>query len=321
MRALVTGAAGFVGSHVVRALRQEGHEVTGTALTVEDAVRSEAKGLAPCDVRDASAVEAIVRNTRPTHVFHLAAQSSAALSWRDPHLTYEVNVTGTHHLLDAVRRHSPEARVLVAATSDEYGIVDPESCPIDESAPLRPVSPYAASKVAEEWVGRMFHEAFGLQVVVTRAFMHIGPGQPPSFATADWARQIARAELGLQAPRVSVGNLELAREFGDVRDVTAAYMAVIDAGVAGEAYNVATGEPHKLREALDVLTCRASVDIDVVVDPAKIRPADPPLLTGSSAKLERLTGWKPVHRFEDTLSAVLDYWRAQAGSQQEARGS
>lgn len=263
------------------------------------------------DVRDADAVDRLVARVRPEWACHLAAQSSAGLSWRDPTLTYAVNVAGTHLLLDALRRLSPGCRVLVTATSDEYGRVDPELCPLDEDAPLRPLSPYAASKVAQEWVARTFYEAFGLEVVITRAFMHIGPGQPPSFATADWARQIALAEAGLGAAVVEVGDLSLAREFGDVRDVVRAYRLVLEHGVPGEPYNVATGRARPLGDALGILLDLARVDMEVRVDPAKMRPADPPLLTGSAAKLERLVGWKPEHRLEDTLADVLDYWRAR----------
>ena len=308
-RVLVTGGAGFVGAHARRALALGKHEVTATTLGDEP-------GLVRLDVRDAKAVERLVERVKPQRVWHLAAQSSAAFSWKEPGVTFEVNVTGTHNLLDALRRHSPGCRVLVAATSDEYGVVEPQDCPIGEDAPLKPVSPYAASKVAQEAVARMFSTAFGLQVITTRAFMHIGPGQPPSFATADWARQIARAEAGLQEPKVTVGNLDLKRELGDVRDVVAAYQAVLEAGVPGEVYNVATGEAPRLGEALSILSDLAEVTVEVVVDPAKIRPADPPLLMGSAAKLNRLTGWTPQHNLESTLGDVLAYWREEVAREQ-----
>ena len=272
MRYLVTGAGGFVGSHLHDALRAEGHEVVGTA-------RTDGPGLYACDMRDPDAVESAVERARPERVFHLAAQSSAGRSWTEPALTYEVNVTGSHYLLDALHRRAPDARVLLACTSDEYGAVAPEQCPVDETVPLRPLSPYAASKVAAEWVGRMFHAAFDMQIVITRAFMHIGPGQPPRFATADWARQVALAERG-------------------------------ERGRPGEAYNIATGRAPSLKEALDILLSRATVPLESKVDPSKIRPADPPVLQGSAAKLESLTGWRPKRRLEDTLAEVLDYWRA-----------
>jgi GDP-4-dehydro-6-deoxy-D-mannose reductase len=303
MRVLVTGAGGFVGGHLVPALEADGHEVTGTAIDDKGDLRY-------LDVRYPERVDQVVAEVKPELVFHLAGQSSVSLSWKEPALTYEVNALGTHYLLESINRHVPEAKVHIAASSDEYGKVDPSECPIDEAAPLRPVSPYAVSRVAGEWIGRMFHESFGLHVVVTRAFMHTGPGQPRTFATADWASQIARAEAGRAEPSVSVGNLEIGREFGDVRDVVRAYRLVLEHGAAGEAYNVATGEPHQLREVLDILIGLATIDIEVVVDPEKLRPVDFPLLYGDAGRLERLTGWKPEFRLEDTLRDVLDYWRA-----------
>ena len=300
----MTGASGFAGARLAALLAADGHDVTGT-------VHGAAEGGPELDVRDAGPVDALVRAHRPERVYHLAAQSSAARSWRDPDLTYAVNVTGTHHVLDAVRRHAPDCRVLVAGTSDAYGTVTPEECPVVERSPLRPLSPYAASKVAAEWVAHTFHHAFGLQVVVSRAFMHIGPGQPPSFATADWALQIARIEAGLAPPTVTVGDLSLERELGDVRDVVRAYCDALEAGEPGEVYNVATGEPWRLEAALGFLTGLAGLELEVRIDESKMRPADPRVLTGSAAKLEALTGWKPAFRPEDTLAEVLDFWRAR----------
>lgn len=307
MKILVTGAGGFVGGHLVPALAADGHEVVGTSLVEE-------RGFRRLDVRMPADIDTVVAEVRPEAVFHLAGQSSVSLSWREPALTYEVNAHGTHYVLDAVHRHVPGCRVHVAASSDEYGKVDPSECPIAENAPLRPVSPYAVSRVAGEWIARMFHESFGLHVVVTRAFMHIGPGQPASFATADWARQVALAEAGFQEPVVRAGNLEVRREFGNVNDVVRAYRAVLDKGAPGEAYNVATGEPHQLAEVLGILVDMATVDIELRTDPEKLRPVDFPLLYGDAGKLERLTGWKPEHRLQDTLVDVLAYWRERVAS-------
>ena len=303
-RILVTGAGGFVGGHLVPFLEAAGHEVTGTAIDDRGDLRY-------LDVRYPERVDQVVAEVKPELVFHLAGQSSVSLSWREPALTYEVNALGTHHLLESINRHAPGAKVHIAASSDEYGKVDPSECPIDENAPLRPVSPYAVSRVTGEWIGRMYYESFALHVVVTRAFMHIGSGQPASFATADWARQIARAETGHQEPVVMTGNLEGEREFGDVRDVIRAYTAVLEHGEPGEAYNVATGEPHRLGEVLDLLVGMAKIDLTVQIDPQKLRPVDFPVLYGDAGKLERATGWKPAHRLEDTLADVLDFWRTE----------
>jgi len=304
LRILVTGAEGFVGGFLAASLKGDGHEVFALS-------RRGAQGMLECNLTDPQAVGRAVKTSAPDQVFHLAAQASAARSWTEPALTYEVNVTGTHLLLEELRTNAPAARVLLACTSDEYGAVAPEDCPIDEDTPLRPLSPYAVSKVAEEWLGRMFFSAFGMAVIATRAFMHIGPGQPPRFATADWARRIALAEAGLQAPVIRVGNLALRRELGDVRDVVAAYRAALDFGSAGEAYNVATGEAPTLEETLLTLVGMSETEFTIEVDPARIRPADPPILQGDASKLEHATGWAPKHRLENTLAEVLDHWRSR----------
>jgi GDP-4-dehydro-6-deoxy-D-mannose reductase len=311
-RFLVTGAAGFVGSHLMSALRADGLDVIGTTLS------NQQDDLIVMDLQDSEAVGRTVKEIAPTRIFHLAAQSSAALSWTDPALTFGVNVAGTYDLLEAIRRHCVDARVLVVASSDGYGYVGSHECPIVESAPLRPLSPYAVSKVACEAVAQMFHHAFDLSVIITRAFMHIGPGQPASFAIADWARQIARAEMGLEDPIVSVGNLGLVREFGDVRDVVFAYRMALEKGQPGEVYNVATGQGRTLKEVLGILMDLAAVDIQVHTDPRRIRPADPPLLVGSPAKLKRATGWSPQHKLRETLSEIIEHWRREVARQNQA---
>ena len=304
MKVLVTGAGGFVGGHLVPYLRNEGYDVVGTALT-------EKGGYRLLDVREPGFVNAVISEVKPDIVFHLAGQSSVSLSWRDPALTYEVNALGTHYLFDAIHRHVPGCKVHLAASSDEYGKVPPEDCPLDESAPLRPVSPYAVSRVTGEWIARMYYESFGIHAVVTRAFMHIGPGQPPSFATADWARQIALAEVGKAEPVVRTGNLEGMREFGDVRDVVRAYRLALEKGQAGDAYNVATGRAYRLGEVLDKLIAMSSIEIRTETDPAKLRPVDFPVLYGDAGKLEAATGWKPEYELDDTLADVLAYWREE----------
>lgn len=290
-----------MGSYLAPALEERGHEVFGIALENDRWLEA--------DLRDRDALRRAVEIAQPDWVFHLAAQSSTARSWEDPAYTYEVNVTGTHNLLDALRAAVPGCRVVISGTSDGYGIVKPDECPLSEEHPLRPVSPYAASKVAQESVSTMFHSAFDMNVIVARAFMHVGPGQAPSFATAGWAQQIARIEGGLQEPVLRVGNLDLRREFCDVRDVIAAYIELMEHGEPGEVYNVSSGEAHALGDALDLYLQRANVEIEVRVDPNLVRPADPPILSGDPSKIERATGWRATRDFHETLPEVLEHWR------------
>jgi GDP-4-dehydro-6-deoxy-D-mannose reductase len=308
MRALVTGASGFAGSHLAALLARAGHEVVGTTTTPQGS-------LAHMDLRDRGEVDDVVRRAAPERVWHLAAQSRAGLSWERPALTYDVNVAGTHNVLEAVRRHAPGARVLLACTSDAYGLADDPS-PFTESSPLRPLSPYAASKVAAEWVGRMFVEAHGLHVVVTRAFYHVGPGQPASFAVANWARRIALAEAGMTEPVIPVGNLDLRRDIGDVRDVVRAYRELLEHAAPGEVFNVATGTTRTLRDVLATLTAASTAALRVEVDGARVRPADPPVLAGDASKLRERTGWRPAIALEETLAEVLAGWRAEVRADQ-----
>jgi GDP-4-dehydro-6-deoxy-D-mannose reductase len=302
MRALVTGAGGFGGGYLTRELESRGFEVVAvTRATV--------------DIRDREAVRSVVADAQPDRVYHLAAQSRAALSWSDPEITYDVNIVGSHNVLEAVVDFAPNARVLVVSTSDVYGRVEPADCPLVEEAPLRPLSPYGISKIGTEQVTRLFAEAFGLHAVVSRAFMHTGPGQPATFATSGWARRIAIAEANRAQAVIPAGRLDVVREFGDVRDVVRAYVELLESAPRGGIYNVATGDARPLHEALDLLVEAAEVPVVVQQDESLIRPADPPLLVGSAARLEQLTGWKPDHRLEDTLADVLDYWRGRAAKE------
>lgn len=301
MLTLVTGAGGFAGSHLCRELTRQGTRVVGLDRHDLDVTRS-------------ADVERIIQQNRPTEIFHLAAQSSASRSWTEPDLTYEVNVIGTHNLLEAVRRHSPTTRVLVTATSDVYGAAGSATPPIDEEERPRPVSPYAASKMGQEAVASMFHEAFALHTIVTRAFMHIGPGQPASFATADWARQIALAEKGLAEPVLRVGDIEVVREFMDVRDVVRAYVDLMRNAGPGSLYNVASGTAYPLKHVLDLLLKLAEVGMEVQADPTRMRAADPRLLVGDPRKLRDLTGWTPRYSLERSISDVLNHWRDAVSS-------
>jgi len=261
------------------------------------------------DLLDPAGVRAAVEAAAPDLVFHLAAFSSVAASWRDPEAAYRTNVLGQLHLLEAIHATSAKPRILVAGTSEEYGV--PDAVPIAEDAPLKPQSPYAVSKAAQDlmayqyWVGRQ------LPCIRVRAFNHIGPGQAPGFVAADFAMQIAEAEAGQRAPVMRVGNLAAERDFSDVRDVVRAYYWLAQKGHPGEAYNVGSGVARPVQYLLDTLCGKSTVGIRVEVDPERYRPVDVPQVYADISKLRHTTGWVPETPLDQSLGDVLDYWRSR----------
>ncbi len=298
MRVLVTGANGFVGGHLLSLLRDRGDEIT--AVSRED-----------LDICEAPVVSEIVRSVRPEAVFHLAAQASVARSFDDPIGTFETNALGTLTVLEALRAHAPAARLLVASSADTYGRVEPHEIPIDEETPQRPVSPYAASKVAQEALALQYARSFGLHVVVTRSFNAIGPGQSPVFALASFASQIAESANRGIAPVLRVGNLDVERDFVDVRDVVRAQVMLLDADSSGRAFNICSGEAVRLGDALDVLIAQTGLPVKVEVDPALLRPADVPKMAGSNRRLCATVPWSATISLE---SSLRDLYRASLAS-------
>lgn len=312
MRLLITGVTGFVGRHMLAFLRAERPDVEPFGLA-----RNVVTDLGcPCleaDLEKAAAVADVVKRVQPERVLHLAAQSSPRLSLAQPSHTLRVNVEGTLHLLEAVRAHAPRARLLIVGSGEEYGDAGRGELALDEATPLRPPSPYAASKVAQSYLALQYHVTYGLDVVRTRTFNHTGPGRGRDFAESSWARQIAAAERRLQDPVIAVGNLETMRDFCDARDVVRAYWALFEHGRAGEVYNVCSGRGVRMRAVLDQLVALARLPIDARLDPTRVRPktADIPALVGDPARLREATGWEARTPLEDTLDDLLKYWRAQ----------
>jgi GDP-4-dehydro-6-deoxy-D-mannose reductase len=312
MRALVTGASGFVGAYLLAALRDRGDEVLACGGAHD-------KGeFFPLDLGDPDAVRAAVDLARPDVVFHLAAQTFVPESLKSPTETYRVNVLGTAALTQAVRDYAATGartpRILFASSAEVYGRREAGEFPLREHFDLQPANPYAASKAAAEAILLAESRCFRADVVVARSFNHIGPGQNDRFVVAGMAAQLARASI--EKTPLLVGNLEAERDFLDVRDVVAAYLALAKSGERGEVYNVCSGSAVKIRDVLGELIRIAHVPVEVREDPARMRPLDTPLFVGDPAKIRAQTGWEPAIALRQSLRDVYDAARRAAGNPQ-----
>jgi GDP-4-dehydro-6-deoxy-D-mannose reductase len=306
VRALVTGAGGFAGRHLVRRLLGCGWEVTGTALTEQEMADAECP-MIRCDVTEAAAVEAAVEQARPQAVIHLAAVAFVPDARRNPGLAFRVNVLGTQHLLESVQSHAPRATVAVVSSAAVYGAVPSAAQPIREDQPVAPADVYAVTKAAVEALARACAER--VRVIILRPFNHIGPGQSAEYVASSFARQIAEAEAGLAEPVLRVGDLEARRDFTDVRDVAEAYRLAVERCRPNTPYNICSGRAVAIGELLERLVAQSRCPVRVEQDPDRMRPSDVPLLHGSPERFASETGWRPQLDLEQTLTAVLEDWR------------
>lgn len=307
MRIFLTGIDGFAGRHLAEHLAADGHEVIGSSLDPGVTIDGAAAVWA-CDVRDPDRVEAVIARAAPDALVHLAGQTSVAAAFRRPGETFAVNALGTLHVLDACRQASVE-RVLVVTSSEVYGRRSVADGPVPESAPLAPMTPYGASKAAQDLIGAQYWRGFDLQVVRARAFPHTGPGQDPRFVFPSVARRIARAEIAQGPAVLEIGNLDPTRDVSHVRDVVEAYARLLAGGEAGEAYNVCSGEGRTIGDALTALASLSSVEIEFEVDPSRLRPAEVPWMVGDPRRAAETIGWTATHAWEETARDLLEYWR------------
>jgi len=306
---LVTGAAGFVGRHLVPLLAARGARIVG--LGVEPSPPAlPLEAWHAVDLREFEPLLDVVGKARPDAIVHLAGQSSAARSFEDPLGTFQANVLGTWNLLEAFRQAVPRARLLVVGSSEAYG-PQPAGDRVAESTPFAPVSPYALSKAVADSMAEAQARGHGLDVIRVRAFSHSGPGQGPAFVIPAFARQIAEMETRGTEPILRVGNLEVTRDLTDVRDVVLAYLALLERGTSGAAYNVCRGEGVRLVDVVQRLVALARVEVRVKTDPSRLRPADVRLLVGDPARIARDTGWRAEIPLETTLRDVLEEWRSR----------
>jgi GDP-4-dehydro-6-deoxy-D-mannose reductase len=315
MRVLITGITGFAGSHLAEFLLQEHPEVEvfGThrwrsRMENLDHIDGGVQ-LLEADLRDYSSIQQALERSRPDAIFHLAAQSFVPSSWTAPNETLTTNIQGQVNLFEAIRALRLDPVVQIACSSEQYGLVLPHEVPITEDNPLRPLSPYAVSKVAQDLLGYQYFQSYGLKAIRTRGFNHTGPRRGHPFVTSNFCRQVAAIEHGLQQPVIRVGNLDAVRDFTDVRDMVRAYWLAVERGRPGEVYNIASGRGISIRELLQMIVGLAKVKVEVEVDPERLRPSDVEILIGDSSKFRADTGWEPRIPFEQTVADLLDYWR------------
>jgi len=308
-KALITGINGFVGGYLSAYLREQGIAVAGT--DVQEVERAKADEYFQADITKPDAVLRVIETVSPDLIFHLAGFSSVSRSFEQPELTYAINVGGTRNLLDAVRAYTPHARVVLISSAEVYA---PKGEPISETDPLvTEGSPYTLSRLRQEALAGEYED---LDIVISRSFNHIGPGQIEVFVASSFAKQIAEITLGKRKPQISVGNLESVRDFTDVRDMVRAYLLLAEEGLKGERYNLGSGQGRSIREILDELITSSGQAIEVQIDRSRFRPSDNPYLVCDARKFKRLTGYEASIPLVRTLSDMLEYWRRET----EVRG-
>ena len=310
---LIIGAAGFVGNHLIDCI-QDNHKnwkITATKMARET-IEKENVEVRDLDITVPDDIDDLLVQVKPDYVFHLAAQSSVALSWKNPQLTIKINIIGSVNLLDSLRKLEKKPRVLMIGSGEEYGHIKPGEVPISEDNNTRPGNIYAVTKVTQNMIGHLYYEAYGMDIMSTRSFNHTGPNQAPIFVVPDFCKQVAEIEAGKQEPVIKVGNLSAKRDFTDVRDVVRAYCMLMENGRAGETYNVGSGTAVEIRSILDMILSCTKTKILISTDPDKLRPVDIPLIEADIHKLQRDTGWKPEIPLEQTIKETLAIWRKKA---------
>lgn len=308
-RVLITGSGGFVGRVLVGKMVERGYEVWGADRVPLKRGFEGARELV-VDLTDEAAVGRLLEEAQPEAIVHLAARSSVRLSLDDPTGTIRDNTLPVLYLLNELKARAKACRLLAIGSADEYGPVSSaEQLPLREDGPVNPSNPYALAKSIQNQYCRWYAAHHDLDVVVTRSFNHTGAGQTDTFVLPSFARQIAEIRLGRREPVIRVGNLDVKRDFLDVRDVCEAYIALLERGTRGETYNVCSGKSFVIRELLDQLCEISGVDVEVEIDPGRLRPADTPELRGDNGKIRADTGWSPRTPIADTLRALVGHWQ------------
>jgi len=315
MRVLITGITGFAGSHLADYILANHPDVEVFGLIrwrsrMENIVHIQDKlKLFEGDLKDIVSLKKSLAKIRPDWIFHLAAQSFVPTSWKCPAETFAINAIGQINLFEAILDLNLSPRIHIAGSSEEYGLVNSDEVPMKETNPLRPLSPYAVSKVAQDFLAYQYYKSYGLRTVRTRGFNHTGPRRGEVFICSNFAKQVAEIEKKKREPILYVGNLEAKRDFTDVRDTVHAYWLTLEKGEDGEVYNIGSGRTYAMKEVVDILTSLSEVYVKIEIDPSRLRPSDVPVLLSDSSKFRKLTGWQPKIPFKQSLQDLLDYWR------------
>ena len=311
MKTLIIGGAGFVGGYLIHHLNNVYNwDIAVTKLPHEVIdITDDSVHVFDLDILDKNSIISLLNMVKPDYIFHLAAQSSVSVSWQNPALTVDINIKGTINVLDAIRETSLSPRILLIGSGEEYGHVQPHEIPIKEDNNTRPGNIYAATKVCQNMIGNIYSSAYNMDIMMVRAFNHIGPKQAPLFVISDFCKQVAEIEKGLKEAVISVGNLSAKRDFTDVRDVVNAYGLLMEKGVKGEMYNVGSGKAIEIRKILDLILSFSTKKIEVEINPNKLRPVDVPIIEADIQKLVNITGWQRSIPLDKTIEETLNYWR------------
>jgi GDP-4-dehydro-6-deoxy-D-mannose reductase len=314
LKALITGILGFAGRHLTEYLQGRGDEVAGIDNGDPDEIATFSKShnnikIYVGDLRDEHMLTKAIKQFGPDTIVHLAAQSSVRMSFENPLETFSVNIIGTLVLFETISKMEFPIKTLAITSSEVYGRLTPEECPVTEEHPLKPVNPYAVSKATVDLMAYQYWKAFGMPIYMVRAFSHSGPYQKTVAVLSDWAMQVAKIDLGISQPVIKVGNLDVVRDYSDVRDVVRAYVALVEKGKPGEPYNVCSGIGYQLSDLLAQIKGFSSKKIDVIIDQSRMRPVDIPLLVGSNEKIRRDTGWNVTIPIDRTLRDTFNFWR------------
>jgi len=315
MNVLITGITGFAGSHLAEYIlaHHPGVQVHGiirwrSRMDNVASILGKVE-LHEADLKDMVSLKKVLAASRPERIFHLAAQSFVPTSWRLPAETFMINSVGQINLFESILDLKLDPRIQIAGSSEEYGMVHPDEVPMKETNPLRPLSPYAVSKVAQDLLGYQYFKSYGLKVIRTRGFNHTGPRRGDVFVTSNFSKQVAEIEKGKREPVIHVGNLDAKRDFTDVRDMVRAYWLAAEKGEPGDVYNLGSGSAISMHQLLEMLSSLSRTKFRIQVDPDRLRPSDVQILLADASKFRTLTGWAPTIPFEKTLSDLLDYWR------------